>query len=115
LLTSADMDNLVRKVLNTQYGDANLDGRVSAADLNVLGANFGKAGGWAGGDFNGSDTVSAADLNILGQYFGFNNMPSPAPAIAAVPEPGSIVMMATGAGIAVAYGARRRRQARRSK
>jgi len=109
-LNSSDMDHLVRTILNTQYGDANLDGRVSAADLNVLGANFGKAGGWAAGDFNGTDTVSAADLNILGQYFGFNNMPSPGLAVSAVPEPGSFVLLASGAGLAMVYGLRRRRR-----
>ena len=90
-------------------GDANLDGRVSAADLNALGANYGSAtGAWVKGDFNGIGGVSAADLNILGLHYGQG--PAPLASAAVVPEPSSIALLATG-GLALALVWRRRRRA----
>jgi hypothetical protein len=49
-------------------GDATLDGRVNATDLNQLGIHWQLASraGWQDGDFNGDGNVNAADLNILG-------------------------------------------------
>ena len=49
-------------------GDANLDGAVNAADLNVVGLNWLKTGcvSWSDGDFNGDNQVNPADLNIIG-------------------------------------------------
>ncbi len=47
-------------------GDANLDGRVDAADLNILGLNWrGTDKTWAEGDFTRDGNVDAADLNEL--------------------------------------------------
>ncbi|MEO0475106.1 MAG: matrixin family metalloprotease [Planctomycetota bacterium] len=51
-------------------GDANGDGQVTAADLVILDANFGLAGGFSDGDFNGDGFVTAADLVILDANFG---------------------------------------------
>ena len=50
-------------------GDANLDGKVDAADLNVLAQNWQRSDGvdWEGGDFTGDGRVDAADLNVLAQ------------------------------------------------
>ena len=50
-------------------GDANLDGRVDAQDLNVLGINWRRTGDclrWSNGDFNSDRFVDAADLNVVG-------------------------------------------------
>ncbi len=67
----SDMDVLVKRILRTQYGDANLDGTVSAADFAALQANFGQPNrGWAQGNFNGDGSVSAADFALLQASFG---------------------------------------------
>ena len=54
-------------------GDANGDGQVDAADLNILAINWQKmvTGGPAEGDFNASGTVDAADLNELALNWQF--------------------------------------------
>ena len=63
-------------------GDANEDGRVDAADLNVVGLNWQMGGkSWAEGDFNEDGFVDAADLNVLGVNW------QATAAAAAVPEP----------------------------
>ena len=88
-------------------GDANRDGQVNIADFNILADKFGDAGtfGWNDGDFNSSGSVNIADFNLLADAFG--DPASPAPAIAAVPEPASVVLL----GLAAAGGlAIRRRQ-----
>ncbi|MCC7147054.1 MAG: PEP-CTERM sorting domain-containing protein [Phycisphaeraceae bacterium] len=57
-----DVDELVRNILNTDYGDANLDGLVDAADYTIYTTNLGAtAAGWALADFTGDKTVDAAD------------------------------------------------------
>ena len=71
-------------------GDANGDGVVNAADLNVVGGNWQMevAGGIADGDFNEDGFVDASDLNILGGnwQFGVGNP-------AAVPEPSAAALL----------------------
>ncbi len=66
----SDVDTLVQDVLETYYGDSNLDGQVSIGDLTVLAENFGGGGGWAQGDFNGDVQVSIGDLTLLAENFG---------------------------------------------
>jgi uncharacterized protein (TIGR03790 family) len=56
-------------------GDANLDGKVTAMDLDILSTNWmrsGQAGGamWGYGDFNGDGTVTALDLDVLSTNWG---------------------------------------------
>ncbi len=60
-----DVCELVLVILETQFGDADLDGDVDAADQAILTANLGMAGGWADGDFNGDSLVNALDQAIL--------------------------------------------------
>ncbi len=86
---NSDSDELIRNVLGTEYGDANLSTNVSLLDLDALGQNFGGTGGWGQGDFSGDGQVSLIDLDILGQKFGFVSPPSiafEASGAASVPE-----------------------------
>ena len=64
----ADVDFLVRILLQTDFGDANLDGLISAsvdgaALLASLGQGFGQ--GWGDGDFSGDKQVTASDDGSL--------------------------------------------------
>lgn len=70
LVDHADMDEMVHGVLNTEYGDANLDGRVDAADLSLLAAHWMHCPNtWAKGDFTGSGCVGSADLSLLAAHW----------------------------------------------
>lgn len=68
-------------------GDANLDGKVNATDLNVAGINWLRGAQWSGGDFNGDGLVNAGDLNILAINW-LTTVPPATASPAAVPEPG---------------------------
>jgi hypothetical protein len=72
-------------------GDANLDGIVDVNDLTIVLANFGKTGTtWGQGDFIGDGTVDVNDLTIVLSNFG----ETAAAALAAVPEPSGLVLLA---------------------
>ena len=60
-----DLNDLVLNILNTQFGDADLDGDIDRADLNQVGLNWRRTDvtTWAEGDFNGDGRVDALDLN----------------------------------------------------
>jgi hypothetical protein len=65
LVNRTDIDELVYNILQTNYGDANLDGFVDASDFNIWNENKFKPGfGWAKGDFNGDFAIDASDFNI---------------------------------------------------
>ena len=49
----------------TLAGDANLDGQVNSADLQILLAFLNRAGSWDQGDFNYDGQVNSADLQAL--------------------------------------------------
>jgi uncharacterized repeat protein (TIGR03803 family) len=49
----------------TLYGDANLDGQVNSADLQILLAGLNRTGSWDHGDFNYDGNVNSADLQAL--------------------------------------------------
>ncbi len=112
----------------TLLGDANLDGSVNGSDFSILAANFGLGRtNWDQGNFlfsssvNGSDfsalaanfgqgdsgadsSVTPADIAALDAFAAANGLPLPT--IAAVPEPASLGLLATGA----LYFTRRRRR-----
>jgi hypothetical protein len=68
----SDTDWLIREILGTEYGDANLDGRVDILDFDLLGQGIqGLGTGWFFGDFNGSGTINFADLLVLLTNYGF--------------------------------------------
>lgn len=118
----SDIDELVQRVLQTAYGDANLDGRVSIADFADLQNSFGSTGGWAAGDFNGDATVSIGDFALLQNNFGFDNttalaatelLANPAAEVMPTPEPATLVSLVIGTLTALVggYFTRRRRPA----
>jgi hypothetical protein len=66
---SADRVFLVENIMGTFMGDANLDGHVNVADLNVVGLHWQQTGDclmWSNGNFDGNERVDAADLNVVG-------------------------------------------------
>jgi hypothetical protein len=66
-VNSADMDMLVKDILKTYYGDADLNHSVGVSDLSVLAAYYNTPSGasWANGDFDGNGAVGVSDLSIL--------------------------------------------------
>ena len=78
---------------NTGFGDTNLDRKVNSSDAAILGGSFGTLIGatWGMGDFSGDGQVNSSDAAILGGNFGLDNS-----GLAAVPEPGSLVLLAVG-------------------
>jgi hypothetical protein len=73
-------------------GDANADGVVDDKDASILGAHWLQTGNWLDGDFNRDGNVNDADAAILAAHWGEGVGEG------AVPEPGSLALLA---GIAV--------------
>jgi hypothetical protein len=87
-------------------GDANLDGTVDGTDLNAVLSNYNRSGmGWSQGDFNNDGTVDGTDLNAV-----LSNYNRSAGVTAAVPEPGTLGMLALGALGVLAWKGRRKRK-----
>ena len=89
LVDNTDRNYLIRDLLATEYGDANLDGRVDLIDLGILGDNLNSSGNWADGDFNGDGAVNIVDFGILSDNYGFGE-----PSSLAAPEPTGVVLVA---------------------
>ncbi len=82
-------------------GDANGDGMVNLADLQILGDNWqSTTATWAQADFTGDGNVNLADLQILGDNWGFGVGPDvsfdQALAGVAIPEPTSMLLVGLG-------------------
>ncbi len=63
-----DVDFLIQDILDSEYGDINLDGQVTVADLNILARNYrvlSVGANWEDGDLNGDGKVNVHDLNLL--------------------------------------------------
>ena len=88
---SSDLDYLIRTILGTEYGDANLDGEVDIVDFDLLGQGFqGLGAGWLYGDFSGSGgPADIVDFDLLGQFFGFSRANA---ASQAIPEPTAVCL-----------------------
>jgi Tol biopolymer transport system component len=87
---ASDRDYWVESLANTWYGDANLDGRVDATDLNVLALSWraDDTTSWGQGDFNGDGLVNAADLNDLALNWRSGTLQA-----SAVPEPSAVSLL----------------------
>ena len=97
-------------------GDANMDGTVDGADLNIVLSNYNQTGmAWAQGDFNGDGTVDGADLNtVLSNYNQHVNVGQVGNLSygAAVPEPSTIALVGIGAVATIGLFWRRKRRRR---
>ena len=61
---------LIRDILHTQEGDANLDGKIDFNDFQTLSSNFGAVDvAYAEGDFDGDGIVGFSDFVILSNNF----------------------------------------------
>lgn len=69
IVDSRDVRYMIDTVLCTFPGDANLDGKVDALDLNAVAESWLIPGSWQSGDFDGNGVVDHADLNILGIHW----------------------------------------------
>lgn len=77
-----------------KQGDANRDGVVNALDLSLLSSNYNNPNTtWNQGNFNSASGTNALDLSLLSSKY---NQTSPAPAIAAVPEPAGFALLGVG-------------------
>ncbi len=89
-LDEADVAHLLHGMLNSAYGDLDLDGRVGIGDLTILAEQFGSAsGGWALGDLNGDGKVGIGDLTLLGENYGFTSI-SPMSGALSIPAPSMV-------------------------
>lgn len=70
-VSQPDVDTLVRTILRTEYGDANLDQRVDIDDFGILASNFNLSGGWSLGNFDGVNGVGIDDFASLASHFNF--------------------------------------------
>jgi hypothetical protein len=109
-----DVDTLVRTILHSQYGDANLDGHVDLTDFTYLASNFNRTGtaGWATGDFSGDHTTDLTDFTMVAANFNWAYAGEAQAAVAAglgatVPEPSTSCMFLTW--LCLAAASRRRR------
>ncbi len=99
VVDSEDRDQWLTTFKQSLLGDANLDGTVDSADLNIVGLNWqnASASGWSQGDFNGDGLVNSSDLNDVGRNW---NASGAAAAPASVPEPtGALLVMLALAGM----------------
>ncbi len=80
----------VVRLLHPMDGDANLDGKVSMADLCVMAGHWSESDkDWAEADFNGDGKVSIGDLTMLASNWGAIDA-------VAIPEPATLSMLVLG-------------------
>jgi len=95
---SADLALVLNKI-NSQFGDANLDGHVDVVDLGILATNYDRTGltaganNWAVADYNGDGNVDVVDLGILATNYDWA---APGASNGAVPEPATMSLLVLG-------------------
>jgi hypothetical protein len=98
----ATVDDTSVLIAYTRTGDANLDGVVNDDDVTIIGATY--APGvpnphWALGDFDYNGFVDDDDVTLLGAFYDpaaaplISFAPQAASNVAAVPEPGTVVLV----------------------
>jgi hypothetical protein len=105
-LTPSDSDILIRDILDTEYGDLDLDRQVYLTDLNRFATTYRQPGqfGWADGNVNGSQDAGTAanprvflgDLNVLATHWRFGVGGNGASVAGAVPEPSGWLLAVCG-------------------
>jgi hypothetical protein len=93
---ASDRETWVIQLRGTYFGDSNLDGVFDSSDLiNVFAAGkyeSGETAGWAAGDWDGNGLFDSTDLIVAFADGGYEQ--GPRGAVAAVPEPGSFILLA---------------------
>ena len=81
-------------LMNNMSGDANGDNKVDINDLTIVLTNYNGTTGmnWSTGDFNGDGKVDINDLTIVLTNYN-HSLSSSAAGMAAVPEPGSLLLL----------------------
>ena len=96
IVTASDRTVLIQNILNTYFGDSNLDGEFNSADLvNVFVAGeyedaIGGNSTWATGDWSGNGEFDSADLVLAFQDGGYEL--GPRAAVNNVPEPNGLAL-----------------------
>jgi hypothetical protein len=88
-------------------GDADRNGTVNGADLNIVLSNYNQTftgDAWTFGDFDGNDTVNGADLNTVLSHYNEHLGVG-----AAVPEPSILLLASAGLVSLLAYAWRKRK------
>jgi hypothetical protein len=97
LVDVGDVNVWVKDLFNSWIGDADLDGEFNSSDLvTVLASGTYESGGpsvWSTGDFNGDGTTNSSDLVAALADGGYEQ--GPRAAVAAVPEPGCMALVAS--------------------
>jgi hypothetical protein len=98
LVDATDVGVWVKDLFNSWIGDANLDGEFNSGDLvGVLASGTYEANVdsvWSTGDFNGDGRTNSGDLVAALADGGYEA--GPRAAVAAVPEPSSVALLALG-------------------
>ena len=69
IVDGADMDMLIREIIRTEYGDANLDGEIDEVDATMLFQNmFTESSGWNNGDFSCDGVIDGQDFVLWNNY-----------------------------------------------
>ena len=105
--SQVDVDALVQgdtgmgseDLLNTEYGDADLDRDIDGADFLAVQQGFGADAGWALGDFDGNNVVDGSDRATWNNSYGFAGATSSA--LQAIPEPTSLGLGILGMALAM--------------
>lgn len=95
VVNSTDTSILITIILDTSFGDVNLDQRVDAVDLSVIRKNLGASGSgilpWHQGNIDGDGDIDQVDLASLRFQFGFDNVTANPPV--EVPEPTCLILL----------------------
>jgi hypothetical protein len=79
----------------TWWGDSDLSGTVTLDDLDMWSTGFSEGRtGWLWGDYNYDGAVTLDDLDMWST--GYSSQTGPLAASGAIPEPGTLVLLALG-------------------